>query len=138
GERRLRYIRSPKTKVRPCRGIVVMSFMRLDLLSSIVEYQCCACKAHARKLSAGKLLEGNDLGRIDLPTVPPAHPAESRPVGWRYFVWRAKLISQLISQRRHERISAAIRARCFGIVWAVKVMSNWESIGYQRLNEFYR
>src|SRR5207248_6715527 len=73
-ERRLRYIRSPKTKVRPCRGIVITSFMRLDLLSSIVEYQCCACM-HAHQTAAGETAGREDPG-IDLPTVPPAHPAD--------------------------------------------------------------
>jgi len=85
-------------------------------------YQYRACKAHAANCcreTAGR----KDLQRIDLPTVPPAHPAERRPVGWRYFVMRAKRISQLLSQHPHERRFAAIRARSFGRAWAVKVMA---------------
>src|SRR5947207_13519442 len=60
--KRLRYIRSPKAKVRPGRGIFITSFIRLDLLSSIVEYQSRACKAHARNSLPGNCRKGKILG----------------------------------------------------------------------------
>src|SRR5947207_10048719 len=101
--------------------------MWLGLLWSAVEYQYERATKTRIKLLPGNCWKGKS--GINLPNHPPAHPAEHRPVGWRYVVVAAKIICQRMSCPAHKRSSAAIRGRCFGRLWAVKVMAVGERIG---------